>query len=242
MQRDDIRPNQIDWVFCWRTSTGDVRPGARDATFNGKPVRYQPSGTGSGRGLRTIVHGRVRTCPLPPTGPRLDQQGAISRMCMFVSGYVDSAALVPARTEAELAILRDYARAAVRTGDASSWALAAFRARGEVRWAIHLGAALAVVSDAAERVDAPWTLDIREKPAGTWVKGAQIFCRDRDGGVLAILEADSIFDNALLPAFASTEHTGGSPEGGGVVEIGWPHPAGPDAWERWVKAEKEEAS
>ena len=241
MQRD-IRANEIDWVFCWRTSTGDVRPGARDTAMNGRPVRYQPSGTAPERGLRTIVRGRVRTCPLPPTGPRLDRQGAISRMCMFLSGYVDRPTLVPARTEDELAILRDAARAAVQSGAASTWSLAAIRARGEVRWAIDLSAPASVVSAVAERVDAPWTLDIREKPAGTWLKGAQIFCRDRNGSVIATLEADSIFDNALLPPFASPARTSREGEGGGVTEIGWPHPTGPDAWERWVKAEKEQAS
>jgi hypothetical protein len=238
MQRD-LRANEIDWVFCWRTSTGDVHPGARDAAWNGKPVRYQPSGTAPERGLRTIVRGRVRTCPLPPTGPRLDGQGAISRMCMFVSGYVHTPTLVPARTEGELAVLRDAARAAVLSGAASAWALGVIRGRGEERFAIHISASLAIVTGIAQRVDAPWTLDVREKPAGTWVKGAQILCRDREGSVLVTLEADSVFDNALLPALASAAplRTSSERKGGGVIEIGWPHPTGPDAWERWVKAE-----
>lgn len=96
MQRD-IQTNEIDWVFCWRTSTGEVRPGARDAAMNGKPVLYQPSASRPGTGLRTIVRGRVRTCPLPPTGPRLDGQGAITRMCLFLTGYVNSPTRVSTR-------------------------------------------------------------------------------------------------------------------------------------------------
>ena len=53
----DIQANEIDWVFCWRTSTGEVRPGARDTGMNGKAVLYQPSGARPEAGLRTIVRG-----------------------------------------------------------------------------------------------------------------------------------------------------------------------------------------
>ena len=243
MQRD-IQTNEIDWVFCWRTSTGEVRAGARDAAMSGKPVLYQPSTSGPCAGLRTIVRGRVRTCPLPPTGPRLDGQGAITRMCMFVSGYVNSPTLVPARTTRELRVLRDAACAAVRSGDATEWALGAIRARKRVRWAIHLSAPLEVVADLAARVDAPWTLGVREKLVGSWLEGAQISCRDREGRVIETLEADSVFDDAPLPAFAAAWLSTGNAdqEGGGVIEIEYPRPTGRGAWERWVKAESERPS
>ncbi len=182
MERD-VQPNDIDWVFCWRTSTGDVRQGARDTAFNGQPVRYRPSGSKSSAGLRTIVAGRLGTCRRPPTGPRLDEQGAISRMCMFVSGYVNRASLVPARTKGELGVLCDAAHAAVLSGDASEWALAAIHARERVRWAVHIAALPAVIPDFAARVDAPWTLEVREKLVCSWMKGGQILCLDREGRV-----------------------------------------------------------
>jgi hypothetical protein len=242
----DIQANEIDWVFCWRTSTGEVRPGARDTRMNGKSVPYQPSGARPEAGLRTIVRGRVRTCPLPPIGPRLDGQGAISRMCAFVWGYVTEPRVVPARDERELGVLRDSARAAVLSGEASAWALASFRARGEVRWAIHVSALSAVVRELADRVAAPWTLEIKEKPHGTWLKGAQIFCSGREGLAIATLEADAVFDDAPLPPFASTwrsltegERTLERSDGGGAIEVPYARPTGPGAWEKWVKAEEQ---
>ena len=97
MQRD-IEPNEIDWVFCWRTSTGEVRAGARDTGMNGKRVPYQPRRVQPQAGLRTIVRRRVRTYPRPAIGPRLDEQGAISRMSGFSWGHVTSPYLVPATT------------------------------------------------------------------------------------------------------------------------------------------------
>jgi hypothetical protein len=238
----DIEPNEIDWVFCWRTIIGEVRPGARDGAWNGKRVPYQPRG---GRpeesGLRTIVRGRVRTCPRPPIGPRLDGQGSISRMCGFLCGHVTHGSVVPARNMRELRALRDAARAALVAGDASVWALAAIRARGRVRWAIHLGAPSAVVSELAERVDAPWRLDLHEKLVGSWVKGSQIFCRDREGRVTHTLEADAVFDEAPLPAFFSTwrplirEREIVNTERGGAIDVPYTRPAGRGAWGKWVK-------
>lgn len=159
-------------------------------------------------------------------------------MCMFLSGYVNNPTLVPARTTRELGALRDAARAAIRSGDASAWALAAIRARKRVRWAIHVSAPAAVVADLAARVDAPWTLDLREKLVGSRMEGAQIFCRDREGRVIDTLEADSVFDDAPLPAFAAAwSSTKAAQEGGGVIEIKYPRPTGPGAWEKWMKAE-----
>jgi hypothetical protein len=236
----DIQPNEIDWVFCWRTSTGEVRPGARDTQMNGRPVPYQQNGVRAERGLRTIVRGRLRTCPRPPVGPRLDQQGAITRMCLFVQGEVTSATLVPARTRRELEALREAARAAVLRGDAKEWALAAIRARRRVRWAIHIGAPRAVVSDLARRIDAPWTLDVREKLVGDGVKGAQIFCVDGVGRLAGPFEADSVFDDAPLPAFAAEwRATMGEPRieasGGGAIEIVHTRPTGRGAWDKWIK-------
>jgi hypothetical protein len=198
----DIEPNEIDWVFCWRTSTGEVRAGARDTGMNGRLVLYQPNAVRPEAGLRTIVRGRAATLPVPPTGPRLDRQGAISRMSAFAWGYVTEPSVVPARDDRELEVLRSFARAAVLSGDASAWALASFRARGEVHWAIHLSARPAVVRELAARVAAPWMLESKEKPHGTWLEGARIFCSDREGRAIATLEAEIVFDDAPLVGFS----------------------------------------
>jgi hypothetical protein len=164
-------------------------------------VRYQPSALGYNAGLRTIVHGRLHTCPRPPTGPRLDEQGGISRGSLYVWGYVTHALLVPARNGRELAVLQAAAHAAVLSGDASEWALAAIHTRSQVYWAIHLGARPEVVAELAARVDAARTFEVREKQIGSWVKGAQISCLDREGQVTSVLEADTVFDDAPLPLF-----------------------------------------
>ena len=200
MQRD-LQPNEIDWVFCWRTSTGEVSPGSRDASMNLGAVRYQPSALGHNAGLRTIVRGRLHTCPQAPIGPRLDEQGGISRGSLFVWGYVSHAFLVPARNGRELAMLQAAAHAAVLAGDATEWSLATVQGRGKLYWAIHLGAHPEVVSHIAARVDAPWTLEVREKTIGSYVKGSQIASRDREGNVTWTLEADTLFDDAPLPLF-----------------------------------------
>lgn len=77
-------------------------------------------------------------------------------------------------------------------------------ARERVCWAIHIAAPPAVVSDIARRLEAPRILEIREKRDGSWVKGAQLFCRDLEGRVTSTLEADTFFDEAPLPALASS--------------------------------------
>ena len=216
MERE-ITPREIDWVFCWRTTTGEVRPGARDTSLKLGAVRYQPSALGHNAGLRTIVHGRLHTCPLPPTGPRLDEQGGISRGSLFVWGYVNHAILVPARTGHELAVLQAAAHAAVLSGEASEWSLALIGARKQTYWAIHLAARPEIIAALAARVGAPWTLEIKEKTVGSWVKGAQISCLDRNGGVLATLEADTVFDDAPLPLFDAQWTEGMVGQGAGVV-------------------------
>lgn len=197
----DLRPNDIDWIFCWRTSTGEVSPGARDVSLKLGSVRYQPAALGNDAGLRTVVHGRLQACSRPPTGPRLDEPGGISRGSLFVWGYVTHAFLIPARTGRELTTLQAAAHAAVLSGDATEWALAAILAGGRVYWAIHLGARPEVVAELATRIQATRTLEVREKQVGSWVKGAQILSRDLDGRVASVLAADTLFDEAPLPLF-----------------------------------------
>ena len=186
MQRD-VRRNEMDWVFCWPTSTGEVRPGARDTTMNGRPVRYQPGRDKAGSGLRTIVRGRAHACARAPRGFRLDEQGGISRMGCFVRGEATKASLVPARDEAELEVLQEAARAAVLSGDASEWALAEIGGGGGVRWALHVGAAAAVVAAIAARVAAPWTLRVGEN---------EIVGVDRGGRARWRMAGDSVFVEA----------------------------------------------
>ena len=195
--RQDIRPNEIDCIFCWRTSTGDVRDGARDTKYNGQSVPYGPQKQSVRAGLHTSVTGRP--CAHRPTGPRLDEQGAISRMACFTWGHVTRATVVPARNARELATLRKDARAAVVAGHAVEWALAAIYARGHRHLAVHIGASAAVVVDFAARVDAPWTLQVREKMEGTWMNGAQIVCVSRGGDIVGTLEGDTLFAQAPLP-------------------------------------------
>jgi len=231
----DIRASEIDWVFCWRTSTGEVRSGSRDMGMNSRPAPYDPDAFGSDRGVRTIVRGGVRTCPLPPIGPRVDQQGAISLLGMKIGGYVTRASLIPARTERELDTLRKAASAMVVAGSASEWALAAIRAQGRDCWALHVGAPPAIVAELARSIDAPWTLDVQE---------SRIVCLGRKASVIATLEVDAVFDDAPIPVFAMdwrSASDGGRPlegrGGGHVIAVPCERPTGPDAWERWVKAE-----
>jgi hypothetical protein len=242
----DIQTNEIDWVFCWRTGTGEVRARTRDARWNGALLPYRGEDLRQEDGLRTIVRGRVRTCPYPPLGPRLDQQGSISRMCCFMGGHVTHPCVVPARDEHELAVLRDAARAAVRSGEAQEWSLAVIRAGREERWALHIGAPAAVVSELATRIDAPWRLEIGEK-RGAWVKGADIVCVDREGRVIETLAADGVFDDAPLPALASSwrapadahaEKPRKRGKRGGEIALVYPRPTGPGAWEKWMKADE----
>lgn len=193
MQRE-LSPNEVDWVFCWRTSSGEVRSGTRDRGN----VRYQPDTVRSERGLRTIVRGRASMAR--PTGPRLDEQSARSRGELFVWGYVTHGTLVPARSERELRVLEDGARAAILAGRATEWSLAGVGARGHVRWAVRLSqqgqdeVSPPLVAEMAERVGAPWTLRLAEN---------RLVCVDRWGRTIDNLEADTYFDDAPLPVFAA---------------------------------------
>jgi hypothetical protein len=204
----DIRPGEIDCVFCWRTSTGEVGERARDTTYNGQPVRYRPDRWKMVEGLHTSVDGRA--CLHPSTGFRLSHQGSISRMGCFVAGCVTRPALVPARDARELGILRDAARGAVLSGDASEWALGTIHA-GRREWlAIHVGAPESVVASLARRVKAPWTLNIDEKlerrANGTSCSnGTRLRFLGTEGTVLETLEGDSRFAEAPLPPVAAFE-------------------------------------
>jgi hypothetical protein len=194
MQRE-LMPREIDWVFCWRTSTGEVRPGARNAGA----LRYHPYVVGSERGLRTIVRGRTHTAARAPKGPRLDHLGALSRGGSFAEGFVTHGVLIPARTERELRVLEDAARAAVLEGELTEWSLAAVGARNKVYWALRLGQGAQdapspkLVADLVARVMARWTLRVDEN---------RIVYQDRDGREIQSLEADTVFDEQPLPAFA----------------------------------------
>lgn len=192
MQRE-LTPREIDWVFCWRTSTGEVRPGARNAGA----LQYRPHAVGSERGLRTLVRGRAHTSPA--TGPRLDQLGALSRAGGYVEGFVTHGTLVPARTERELRVLEEAAHAAVLAGDATEWSLAVIGARNKLHWALRIaqiaqdGPSPDLVAALVARVMARWTLRVSEN---------RIIYMDRDGREVQSLEADTLFDVEPLPAFA----------------------------------------
>jgi len=208
MQRD-IRPGEIDCVFCWRTITGEVRDGARDTKYNGRPARYQPERRSMVQGLHTSVDGR--TCTHRATGFRLSDQGGISRMGCFVAGFVTGPTLVPARNVGELEILRDAARGAVLSGDANEWALGAIQA-GKREWlAIHIGARSSVVASLGRRVNAAWTIDIDEKSEkradgrGSHRNGARLRFLDVEGRVLETRDGDGRFGEASLPPIAAFE-------------------------------------
>ncbi|HSO37224.1 MAG TPA: hypothetical protein VLT33_32080, partial [Labilithrix sp.] len=154
-------------------------------------------------------------------------------MVCFVSGHATRASVVPARDERELAVLRDAARAAPRSGEAQEWSLTVIRAGREERWALHIGAPPAVVTELAARIDAPWRLDIREKITRSWADGAEILCVDREELVIDAVAADAVFDDAPLPALASSWRlpvAGDAeqlPERGGGAAIVYPRPTGP---------------
>ncbi len=62
--------------------------------------------------------------------------------------------------------------------------------------------------------------------------------------VVSALAADSVFDDAPLPARASSWRSPVDgdgeqpPDRGGRIAIVYPRPTGPGAWERWVKADR----
>ena len=206
MQRD-IQPNEIDWVFCWRTSTGEICPGARDTHVNGAPVHYRPEGQRSEDGLITIVDGRAR--PRRSLGFQLNDQGAISRMGIFRWGYVTRPSIIPARDLRELEELQRAAHNAIVAGEATECALASIHANERDRWALHINAPAAVVRKIATGVDAPWTINIGEKDferedGTTWLKGARMVCLDLEGHTLTTLDANTYFDTEPLPMFAAT--------------------------------------
>ena len=206
MQRD-IQPNEIDWVFCWRTSTGEICPGARDTHVNGAPVHYRPEGQRSEDGLITIVDGRAR--PRRSLGFPLNDQSGLSRMGLFRWGYVTRPSMIPARNDLELKALQEAAHEAIAAGEASEWTLASVRANGREHGALHVGAPTAIVRKIATRVNAPWILTIDEKDFArddgtTWVDGARIVCSALEGGTLATLDANTYFDTEPLPTFAAT--------------------------------------
>ena len=196
--RHELRPEEIDAVFCWRTITGGIRDGARDTTFNGHPVRYEPSRRTLETGLCTVVHGRPRGSARPPSGFRLNDQSSTSRMACFVAGYVTRAQVVPARDEGELDRLRHAAGDAVRSGAATEWAMVAIHARRQRFPAVHVDGPPAVVAELAALVDAPWTLVVHEKVVDFRMDGAQIACLNRDGSTIVTLEADTRFRSARL--------------------------------------------
>jgi hypothetical protein len=199
----DVRLDEIDCIFCWRTCTGEVREGARDMTFNGRPACYRPDGHAPEEGLRTVVDGRATTGSRPPAGFRLSEQGAISRMACHVAGFVTSPSLVPARNARELEELRAAASAAIRADVASEWALAAIHAGPRRIVAVHIAARADVVTDLADLVAAPWTIDIREKVVDHSYAGVRIACFDRRERRTMILEGDSRFGRSPLPRNAT---------------------------------------
>lgn len=138
MQRD-LLPDELDWVFCFRTAIGGVRGRARWSSLNGRPVPYQPHTVPPEQGLRFIVRGRTRACPLPPVGPRLDERGL----------------LVPARDAHELDVLHDRAFALLHEGRATEWALAALAAGGQQRWGLYLSALEELVTELGRRIETP---------------------------------------------------------------------------------------
>jgi len=206
----DIQPSQVTCVFCWRTSTGEVASGARDAAFNGRPVAYRPEQVPEGAGLHTSVNGRI--CGHPPIGASLNAQGCIGRMSAFLWGYVMHAHLVPARDARELEILRDAARRAIVSGDAREWALAAIHA-GDREWlAIHVAAPASIVASFARRVGAPWTVTAEEKSGRNWPKGAKLCFYDREGAPLETLIGDILFQEAPLPPLAAFDRESAAPQ------------------------------
>jgi hypothetical protein len=242
MQRD-VEPDDLDWVFCFGTRLGAVHDRARWGSMNGQPVPYQPHTHGPDQGVRYVVRGRIRTCPLPPVGPRLDQQGMFSRLACWVAGYVTDGTIIPARDLAELEALRVRAAAVVREGLATEWALAAISVGGREQWGLSLAGPEALLAEIAAHVDAPFQL--RLDGGGRYTTPTKLDCiGSRDEGVIASHLVDALFDAADPPAFVEDWLTQGAilpvpKPSGRAHSIHVPHdrPTGPGAWTRWVPEE-----
>jgi hypothetical protein len=242
MQRD-VLPEALDWVFCYRTELGAVHDRARWASMNGRPVPYQPHTHGPDQGVRYVVRGRVRSCPLPPVGPRLDQQGMFSRLSCWVAGYVTSGTVIPARDPAELETLCARASELVREGRVKEWALAELSADGLRQWGISLAAREALVAELAAHVDAPFRLRLDEGGVYTRTPTRLDCIGPRDAGVVAEHDVDALFDAAPPPAFVEDWRERGvlprpSPAGpDNAIFVPFERPTGPNAWSRWVREE-----
>lgn len=251
MQRDFL-PRDLDWVFCFGTSVGAVHERSRWASMNGREVPYQPHAHRADEGLRYVVRGRIRTCPLPPVGPRLDQQGMFSRLSCWIAGYVTSGTVVPVRDLAELEALRERASALVQEGRVHEWALAEMSAGGRAQWGLSLSAPEPLLEELAAHVDAPFRVRFGEGRVYTPTR-AQVECvGSRGAGVVATHPVDALFDVAALPAFIDDWRARGaiaqapnrtgpddSPPSGGqsgrAVLLAFERPTGPNAWTRWVR-------
>jgi hypothetical protein len=198
MQRD-ILPEDLDWVFCFTRAIGAVPDRARGASSNVQSILPPPAACP--RGVRYVVRGRIQTCPLPPRGPRLDQQGMFERLASWAAGYVTSGTVIPARDFAALEVLRERAAALVETGRAKGWALAAISGGGREQWGLSLDAPEALLAEVAAHVDAPFRIRLDEGGVRTPTPIRLDCIGPRGAGLIAAHEVDPLFDVATPPAF-----------------------------------------
>lgn len=148
------------WVFCWTTKLGRVALGARDTTFNGRPVPYAPR-RHVDDGILWLRPGTERPAE-GSRGFRLGVQGSISRFACFVGGYVIGGHVVPACHGPTLVRLRELADRAVLEGRARWWTSARVGfADGSTRDGVVVDDA-ATARELAGAVGAPSVLELRD--------------------------------------------------------------------------------
>lgn len=215
----------LHWVFCWRTVTGEVREGGRDTRFGGRAVPYAP-GSSPLKGLRWIVEGHVRKSPRPPTGPRLDHQGTLSRMGLHVRGFVKDGDVLVVENLASLHVLREEVQGAFARGELAEWAAAAVRV-GRRR----------LPAMAADEVSPALAGRIRgrlDRVRLIRLGAKDLSVRMLDDGVEQDFAADVVFDAQALPNWISVPRVPSPTPESGVVLLEYPRPHGRGAWGRWV--------
>jgi hypothetical protein len=194
-------PAVPDWVFIWPVGFGRVIPGARDTAMNGKPVKYKPDASGNGvvwirRGVAAPLQG--------DRGFRLRDQGAISRMGIFVWGYVTSGWIVArsaAHDEGDLTRLRALADETVDQGLCDWWAPAMVGYPDTRREAIVVG-----TWEASRHVAEPLAIatlyhiddDVDRKIGwgdGSYTVERNLFVCDVSGAVIAEFAAPATFQH-----------------------------------------------
>jgi hypothetical protein len=179
-------------VFGCATILGGVAPGARDTSFNGRPVRYVPAPE-LGSGARWCAESWL-ALGRGTRGVAARDQGAISRFAMHVSGQVTSGTVVVVPDEQ---VDRAAALAAGLLGPDGDgvptwreWSMALVRQPGRTRLAVRLGGGEGAARALAADLDVEWFIEFGPgHPAAVAPRPVADWCTVRrpDGTVAAEL-------------------------------------------------------